>query len=89
MEVMSFDPDAMSLTLKIGCSKGTYIRSLARDIGKALGSGAYLTALRRTRVGDVTLDGALTMEQVEDLIRAQKPIAPADGADRQQTEETR
>lgn len=89
MEVTSFDPDAMSLTLRIGCSKGTYIRSLARDIGKALGSGAYLTALRRTRVGDVTLDGALSMEQVEDLIRAQKPIAPPDGADRQQTEETR
>ncbi len=89
MEVTSFDPATMSLTLRIGCSKGTYIRSLARDIGKALDSGAYLTALRRTRVGDVTLDGALTMEQVEDLIKAQMPIAPADGADRQQTEETR
>ncbi len=80
MEIMDFKPETMSLTLRIGCSKGTYIRSLARDIGAAMGSGAHLTALRRTRVGDVTLDGAMSMEQVEDLIRQQKPVVPtADG----------
>jgi tRNA pseudouridine55 synthase len=43
------------LTIRVVCSKGTYIRALARDIGEALGSGAYLIALRRTRVGDYTL----------------------------------
>ncbi len=73
MEVEEFDLEQMELRLRIECSKGTYIRALARDIGTALGSGAYLTALRRTRVGKVTLDGALTMEQVEDLIKSQKP----------------
>jgi len=44
-----------SLTIRVVCSKGTYIRALARDIGEALGSGAYLTALRRTRVGEYDL----------------------------------
>lgn len=48
-----------SLTLRIVCGKGTYIRALARDIGTALGSGAHLTALRRTRVGDCTVDDSL------------------------------
>lgn len=77
MEIADFAPETMTLTLRIGCSKGTYIRSLARDIGAALGSGAYLTALRRTRVGDVSVEQAMTMEQVEDLIRNMKPIEPA------------
>lgn len=77
MEIADFAPETKTLTLRIGCSKGTYIRSLARDIGAALGSGAYLTALRRTRVGDVSVEQAMTMEQVEDLIRNQKPIEPA------------
>lgn len=77
MEIADFAPETMTLTLRIGCSKGTYIRSLARDIGAALGSGAYLTALRRTRVGDVSVEQAMTMEQVEDLIRNLKPIEPA------------
>ena len=44
------------ITLRIVCSKGTYIRALARDIGQALGSGAHLIALRRTRVGDYDVD---------------------------------
>ena len=46
-----------------GCGKGTYIRSLARDIGEALGSGAHLTALCRTRVGDVRLEDCLTFDE--------------------------
>lgn len=54
------------LTLRVVCSKGTYIRALARDIGEALGSGAYLTALRRTRVGQYSLaDCHIPVEQVE------------------------
>ena len=49
-----------TLTLRIVCSKGTYIRALARDIGEALGSGAHLTALRRTQVGEVRVDDCFT-----------------------------
>lgn len=71
--VEAFDKAGMSLRLRIECGKGTYVRALARDIGAALGSGAYLTSLRRTRVGDMTVDDALTMEQVEELIMAQRP----------------
>lgn len=55
-----------SLTVRVVCSKGTYIRALARDIGEALGTGAYLTALRRTRVGDYSLaDCHVPVETVE------------------------
>lgn len=54
------------LTIRVVCSKGTYIRALARDIGEALGSGAYLTALRRTRVGQYSLaDCRIPAENVE------------------------
>ncbi len=60
IEVLSFDlPKAV---LRIVCSKGTYIRSVARDMGEALNSGAYLTALRRTRVGDYKVEDALTID---------------------------
>ena len=52
IEVLSFEEEKMQLTIRVVCSKGTYIRALARDIGEKLNSGAYLTALRRTRVGD-------------------------------------
>lgn len=69
IEVAAFDPEAMTLTLRIVCSKGTYIRALARDIGAALGSGAHLTALRRTRVGAASLDSALSIDSAVDLIR--------------------
>lgn len=58
----------IEVSLRIVCSKGTYIRALARDIGEALGSGAHLTALRRTRVGDYTLRDALTVDQAAALI---------------------
>lgn len=53
------------LKLKIGCSKGTYIRALARDLGRALNSGAYLTALERTRVGDYDVNQCLQLEEIE------------------------
>lgn len=68
IEVLRFDADTMQLTIRVVCSKGTYIRALARDIGQALNSGAHLIALRRTRVGDHRVENALTMEQVEQLI---------------------
>jgi tRNA pseudouridine55 synthase len=53
---------------RVVCSKGTYIRSLARDFGLALGSVAYLSALCRTRIGDFKLDQAMEMEQVKELV---------------------
>ena len=55
-------------TVRIACSKGTYIRAFARDLGEALGSGAHLSSLVRTRTGDFTLQEALTMEQVLSLL---------------------
>lgn len=68
LEVISFDEAAMQLTLRIVCSKGTYIRALARDIGEALQSGAHLTALRRTRVGDVRVEDCMQVEDFAALI---------------------
>ena len=53
------------LQIRVVCSKGTYIRALARDIGQALGSGAYLIGLRRTRVGQFALADCLPVENVE------------------------
>ncbi len=60
IELVSFEMPG--LVLKISCSKGTYVRALARDIGTALESGAYLTALRRTRSGDFYVEKAFTFE---------------------------
>jgi tRNA pseudouridine55 synthase len=51
------------LKIVVSCSSGTYIRTLAEDIGKALGTGAYLTALRRTKIGDFDVKDALTVEE--------------------------
>ena len=62
IEVTDFNPETMQLSIRVGCGKGTYIRSLARDIGRALNSGAYLTALCRTRLGDVSIDDCITLD---------------------------
>ena len=71
IEVLGFDTAEMKLTLRIVCSKGTYIRALARDIGQALGSGAHLSALRRTRVGDYGIASALSVDDaVADIFRS-------------------
>lgn len=65
------DADGLSMALRVVCSKGTYIRALARDIGMALESGAHLTALRRTQVGDIRVEQCLDVEQwCQDLLRA-------------------
>ena len=63
IELTGFDAETMQMSIRVACGKGTYIRSLARDIGEALGSGAYLTALCRTRVGDVRLEDCLTFDE--------------------------
>lgn len=68
IELLGFEP-GKSITIRVVCSKGTYIRALARDIGEALGSGAHLTALRRTRVGDISLKDCLTTDEAVKIIR--------------------
>ena len=68
IEVVDFDVEKMQLSLRVVCGKGTYIRALARDLGRALNSGAYLTALRRARVGDFTIDRCLDYEHIREWI---------------------
>lgn len=63
LELTAFDPVTMQMSIRVVCGKGTYIRALARDIGEALGSGAFLTALCRTRIGDVRLEDCLTLDE--------------------------
>ena len=65
-------------TLDVRCSKGTYIRTLAEDIGAALGCGAHLSALRRTGAGALALDGALTLEQLAAMTEDQRDAALMD-----------
>ncbi len=62
IEMTDFDKEKMQLSIRVVCGKGTYIRALARDIGEALGSGAFLTALRRTRVGSVRVEDCVTLD---------------------------
>lgn len=70
IEVLSLEDDI--LQLRIVCSKGTYIRALARDIGRALNSGAHLIALRRTRVGNIRVEDCLSLPEavkaIEDCV---------------------
>lgn len=65
-EIELLDMQMPVIVIRVVCSKGTYIRALARDIGEALGSGGHLTGLRRTRVGDVAVENCLL---VEDLMK--------------------
>lgn len=72
--------EAPLLRLRITCSKGTYIRVLGEDIGKALGCGAHLQVLRRTQVGHLSLSEALTLNQLADTPEVERPLrlAPVD-----------
>jgi tRNA pseudouridine55 synthase len=71
--------EVVDLDVTVVCSSGTYIRALARDLGAGLGVGGHLTALRRTRVGPYGLDGARTLEQLEESF-AVLPIEEAAAA---------
>ena len=62
LELTAFDAEKMQMSIRVVCGKGTYIRSLARDIGEALGTAAYLTALCRIRVGHVRIEDCLTFD---------------------------
>ena len=70
-EVTIYDMRVLAIDLpyvrfEVDCSSGTYVRAIARDVGEALGTGGYLTELRRTRTGDFTVDGALTPDALQD-----------------------
>ena len=73
-------PQEPTLQIRVVCSKGTYIRALARDIGVARDSGAHWTALRRTRVGDVTIDKCLTLEQLVEKLDNETYVSPEQAA---------
>jgi tRNA pseudouridine55 synthase len=67
IELLSFQPD--EIKVRVVCSKGTYIRALARDIGIALDSGAHLIQLQRTRIGDITLDKCMKIEAFKQILQ--------------------
>jgi len=70
IELLSFSMP--EITIRMVCSKGTYIRSFARDLGVALKSGCYLSALQRTSVGSFRLSDACTLEKFEDYLEQMK-----------------
>ena len=72
IELTDFNPDTMQMSIRVSCGKGTYIRSLARDIGEALGSGAFLTALCRTRLGDVRIEDCVTLDEFPQWLEQQE-----------------
>ncbi|WP_137928581.1 tRNA pseudouridine(55) synthase TruB [Cupriavidus sp. 2SB] len=80
LTLLDVDLANQRFTMRVTCSKGTYIRTLAEDIGEVLGCGAHLTGLRRTAVGDLTLDGAVTLEQIDAQTDDERPgmLAPVD-----------
>lgn len=67
-ELELLECDLPVIKIRVVCSKGTYIRALARDIGVALESGAHLIALERTRIGDVTLDMCMSPENIDEFL---------------------
>ncbi len=71
-EIELLECDLPQIKIRVVCSKGTYIRALARDIGEALHSGAHLTALQRTRVGDIRLEDCLDPTDFKDWIELQQ-----------------
>lgn len=74
IELLEFE--GQRLVIRVVCGKGTYIRALARDIGRALGSGAHLTGLRRTRVGDVLVQECLSVDEAVDIINTTEIVEP-------------
>lgn len=78
IELTAFDPQKMQMSIRVVCSKGTYIRALARDIGKALGSGAFLEALCRTRIGEVRIEECITMEEFPEWLEKETSLCPSE-----------
>jgi tRNA pseudouridine55 synthase len=81
LDLLALDGD--ELDIEVSCSKGTYVRTLAEDIGKALGTGAHIIALRRLKAGPFALASSLTMAELEQLVSAgslDARLIPADKA---------
>ena len=76
LEMLAYD--APMLTIRVTCSKGTYVRVLGEDIGAELGCGAHLNALRRIQVGNLTVDGMVTLEQLQAHDNPLSLLAPVD-----------
>ncbi len=72
IELVNYDDEQKQMTIRVVCGKGTYIRSLARDMGRALHSGAYLTALRRTKAGDFSVENCIDYEHFQEWLDAQE-----------------
>ena len=79
-EIELLEYSQQCIVVRVVCSKGTYIRALARDIGEALNSGGHLTALRRTRVGDVKVEDCLTVDQAVEMLNNIDIVMPDDEA---------
>ncbi len=75
-EIELLEYSQQSITIRVVCSKGTYIRALARDIGQTLNSGGHLTALRRTRVGNISVNDCLSVEQAIEFIDKTPIVLP-------------
>lgn len=76
LEGKSTDVDCVDLNVVVECSAGTYIRALARDLGNALGCGAHLISLRRTRVGEFSIDSAHTLQSLDEAAKLSGGEAP-------------
>lgn len=72
IELTDYDSEKQQMSIRVLCGKGTYIRSLARDIGRALNSGAYLTALCRTRLGDVRIGDCVKLDDFPQWLEKQE-----------------
>jgi tRNA pseudouridine55 synthase len=82
IELLNFDYETQTAKINVGCSKGTYIRSIAYDIGKNLGCGGYLSALERTKAGNFYIDNSIKLEEITDKeIVNQNIINPLDVID--------
>jgi len=73
IEILEFDAASQALRCRIACSKGTYVRQLAIDLGEAVGAGAHLVQLARTGVGDLRLDDAQALAEFEDALQRRTP----------------
>jgi tRNA pseudouridine55 synthase len=72
IELISYDRETHRVEFDVTCSKGTYVRTLAEDIGRKLGCGAYLAGLRRTSTGHFQLEGAYTLAQLESMTQEER-----------------
>ena len=73
IEILGFDEAAQTMRCRIACSKGTYVRQLATDLGEAVGTGAHLQQLSRTATGDLDLADACTLAEFEEQAEAREP----------------